>query len=619
MITSDIEEINISDLNEFEGEASTMLTENSKGLWRKVTFDPNKNTTGTCYPFSYQENEIISTTNINESYNNRISNGIQHIDMYYDFSSGIPTWGLQASDSATFRWSPSSIGGEGGDPTITGDSNGNAFVIWKHANGSILSRNYDAATQTWLPNTSLDVLGSSPDIAMSESGIVVAAWVHNAGLSRHIQAAYYDPGTATWTSNINISVPTATEDSNPRVAINDNGDGIAVWESPQFDGSVVIQAALFNGATKTWQGFPTMISNSGNSLNPKVGIDNSGNIIVIYRYEVGTSFNFTIDATYYDVVASTWSIPTIISFNPSHAFPVEFFDLSVTSNGDAMAVWLEEYTNIQKLESNKFTGSTKTWKSVPYDMALPKNNQTPVKVSMSNLGTAIAVFSDELVSVPGNYYTKAIKYNPSIDSWETPEILTQTSNINASPQIAMNDMGNAVAVWVQTDSTNYFMESSTYQEVIKKWSLPDQMSSSEQSIFSPQVIIENNLAASVWRYIGSGGAGRIAGAPGIINPNILTANDSKVSFAFRKVQEVGEPEIETDAATKFYVDNAIAAANQVFIEMLQSQGLLKEDALETMKQKSAPIKKEKNEVKKTTKKSKKGEDYDNKRHRRTQY
>lgn len=77
-----------------------------------------------------------------------------------------------------------------------------------------------------------------------------------------------------------------------------------------------------------------------------------------------------------------------------------------------------------------------------------------------------------------------------------------------------------------------------------------------------------------------------------------------MSFAFRKVQEVGEPEVDTDAATKFYVDSAIIAANMVFLENLNEHGLLKEGAIDSIKKK---------ESKKTSKKSKKkGEQDDNK-------
>ena len=102
MITSDIEELNISDLNEFEGDASTMLTENAKGLWRKVTFDPNKDVSGTVHPFGFQNNEMVSASNVDDSFVQRVSEGNSYVDTFYNFSTGIPTWGLQTSDSATF-------------------------------------------------------------------------------------------------------------------------------------------------------------------------------------------------------------------------------------------------------------------------------------------------------------------------------------------------------------------------------------------------------------------------------------------------------------------------------------------------------------------------------------
>lgn len=612
MITSDIEELNISDLNEFEGDASTMLTENAKGLWRKVTFDPNKDVSGTVHPFGFQNNEIVSASNVDDSFVQRVSEGNSYVDTFYDFSTGIPTWGIQTSDSATFRWEPSQQqAGNGTDPRIDVDRAGNAVMLFKNTNQNDLRvRRYNAASQSWSSITVLDTLlssGTSPDIKLSASGIAIAVWVHNTGLGRVIQAAYYDPVTLSWTSNIDLSLPTATADFEPHVAINDNGDGIAVWNAYQDNNTTLIQAAHFNGATKTWQGFPTNLTFSNESFDSRVGIDNNGNVIAIWTHSpFGTGGSTYIESSTYDPVTDTWSNPVIISGNPDHA---TLPDLSVTSNGDAMAVWIDNTGNNQHiLRANKYSRSTKTWKTIEYDIDLINSNLTPVKVAMSNIGTAIIVDSDQVTGVSGLYNIEAYHYDPTTDLWDVaPKILEQTTFSSASPQVAMDDVGNGVAIWVQTNGQNYYIESSTYMEVSQKWSLPDQISTVESNVYTPQVVAKQgsqglsaiNFAAAVWEFIDGDGNPRITGSPATINPHIITANDSKISFAFRKVQEVGEPEVDTDAATKFYVDNAIAALNQVFMETLQNQGFLKE---KPEKKKENPSKEVKKKVKKNTKK-----------------
>lgn len=612
MITSDIEEINISDLNEFEGDASTMLTENSKGLWRKVTFDPNKNVSGTVHPFGFQNNEMISASNVDDSFVQRVSEGNSYVDTFYDFSTGVPTWGIQTSDSATFRWEPSQQqAGTGTDPRIDVDRAGNAVMLFKNTNQNDLRvRRYSAASQTWSSITVLDTLpysSTSPDIKLSASGIAIAVWVHNTGLGGVIQAASYNPTTLSWTSNINLSVPSATFDFEPHVAINDNGDGIAVWNHYQDNNTTLIQAARFNGATKTWQGFPTNLTFGNESFDSRVGIDNNGNAIAIWTHSpFGTGGSTYIESSAYDPVTNTWSNPVIISGHPDHA---TLPDLSVTSNGDAMAVWIDDTGNNQHiLRANKYSGSTKTWKTIEYDIDLINSNLTPVKVAMSNVGTAIIVDSDQVTGVSGLYYIEAYHYDPNSDLWDVaPKILAQTTFSGASTRVAMDGSGNGVAIWIQTNGQDYYIESSTYLKVSQMWSLPDQISSAESNVYTPQVVAKQgtqglsgvNFAAAVWGFVDNNGNPRITGSPATINSNIIIANDSKVSFAFRKVQEVGEPEVDTDAATKFYVDNAIAALNQVLMERLQNQGFLKE---ETVKKKENPTKEVKKEVNKNIKK-----------------
>ncbi len=613
MITSDIQELNIDDLNEFDGDRALLLTENEKGYWRKLTLDPNKSVTGTGSPFAYQDNEIVSASNVNESYVQRVSEGDDYVNTFYDFSSGIPTWGLQTSDSATYRWEPSQQQeGNGTDAKVDVNKAGNAVLIFKNTNqDDIRVRTYTSANQSWSPITIIDTLPDaypSPDIKLSETGVAIAVWVHNTGLSRVIQATYYDPTTFTWATPVDLSLPTSTADFEPHVAINENGDGIAVWNSYQDNNTTLIQAARFNGTTKTWQGFPTNLTIGNESFDSKVGIDNNGNAIAIWTHSPsGTGGPTYIESSTYDPLNDTWSSPSIISGNPDNA---TLPDLSVTSNGDGMAVWIDNIgTNQYILRANKYSGATKSWQSIEFDVDLISSNLYPVKVAMSNFGTATIVISDQITGVSGQYYVEAYHYDPDLNSWGISEILKQTTNFYSFPQVAMDDLGNGVAIWVDVDEQNQYIESSTYLRVNKKWSLPDQISTQESSIYGPQVVAKNgfsglNFAAAAWGFIDNNGNPRITGAPANINPHILTANDSIVSFAFRKVQEVGEPELDTDAATKFYVDNAIAAANQVFLEKLQAEGLLKKETLESLKQKDAP-KKDDKKKKKTTKKSKK--------------
>lgn len=165
-------------------------------------------------------------------------------------------------------------------------------------------------------------------------------------------------------------------------------------------------------------------------------------------------------------MTATWSLPTIVSKDGT-APETPFLDLSMTSNGDAMAVWLEEYSNTQILRSNKFTGSTKSWRSSTRQISYVNNSLTPIKVSMSNYGSAITLFTDQLTNISGQYYIKASHYKPDSDMWEIPIVLDQTNITESFPSVDMNNSGDGAAIWIKEVPTGVAIYSSSYQEVTK--------------------------------------------------------------------------------------------------------------------------------------------------------
>ena len=571
MITSDIQEINIADLNEYQGDCTLLLTENQKGYWRKLKLEPNKSVTGISYPFSYEYDEINSTTNVDGSYNNRVSHESEYIDTFYDFSSGIPTWGLQTSDSTTFRWSPQVVGNEGSEPAITCDLKGNAFLIFKNISGDILVRRYNGDSKLWETQVTLDNTSTEPKIEMGESGIAIASWTKNTGNSRVIAASYYDVATQTWSSPTVLSVSPAIYDLESHASINDTGNGVVTWTSPDSGGfNSNIQVANFNVTTKSWVTLPGNLSPGEigvSYFDSRVGIDNSGNVIAIWTQSKNTSLS-NIQSVTYDSATSTWSttIFDLSNLEENASSP----DLSVNNNGDAMAIWIDRNSSSggHVLKGRKYDGNTKTWSSITHSIASVNNYTYQPKISMNNLGTAIVIWENN------DFKIESSIYDPIEDSWSNP-ILISTVKLPSGfhkPDLSMNDFGDAVATWLDANSSSQtIMESSTYIGVAKKWSEIDIISTSEvYSYSSNQVVLKGNRAVTIWVINNGVDPTQIVGAPGIINPNIMTANDSKVSFAFRKVQEVGEPELDTDAATKFYVDNAIAGLNQLFMKTLKN-------------------------------------------------
>jgi len=62
MSTPDLKETTINELNPFEGDTSLLLTENPKGLWKKLVFDPKETLPTTANVLTYHEDKIVLGT-----------------------------------------------------------------------------------------------------------------------------------------------------------------------------------------------------------------------------------------------------------------------------------------------------------------------------------------------------------------------------------------------------------------------------------------------------------------------------------------------------------------------------------------------------------------------------
>lgn len=61
-MTPDVQELNLDDLNPYEGDDVLLLSENTKGLWKQLSFSPTEFTTTPTSLLAFYDNKIVSTT-----------------------------------------------------------------------------------------------------------------------------------------------------------------------------------------------------------------------------------------------------------------------------------------------------------------------------------------------------------------------------------------------------------------------------------------------------------------------------------------------------------------------------------------------------------------------------
>jgi|GEM_PF-3013775 len=174
-------------------------------------------------------------------------------------------------------------------------------------------------------------------VASNPTGASIAVWqttTLNLSPPRNvlIEAATTTTATASWSA-----VQAIGFGLNPEVAINDSGNGVAVWVD-----NYQIKAAQYDTATNRWTTETLLSTNSDRGTNtlPQVGISNSGRAFAVWVFT--NAFGYSVIRTS-ELTGGVWStLPTNLSRinnRPAANFP----DISMDNNNRAVVTWQNSF------------------------------------------------------------------------------------------------------------------------------------------------------------------------------------------------------------------------------------------------------------------------------------
>src|SRR5437870_2021501 len=146
---------------------------------------------------------------------------------------------------------------------------------------------------------------------------VLLIWGSSLLVPHHLYAQTSGWGTATLIGR--TFVPKAQL---PKIAMDPQGNAIAVWAQGNSTGVLSIWANRYDVESGSW-GTPTLLETSSQDASETwVAMDNSGNAMAVWRQSDGVDPNPSIWANRYDVGSSSWGTATLIELNPGFAsFP----------------------------------------------------------------------------------------------------------------------------------------------------------------------------------------------------------------------------------------------------------------------------------------------------------
>lgn len=388
-------------------------------------------------------------------------------------------------------------------PEIAVDAQLNAMAVWQYEDTlgtAIIAKHYNRIDLWGEPAQIDDRNGgaANPKLAVDDPGNGFVVWerTSDGGSTSNIWTNRYDVDDGWGTAEL-LQNGEVTFARSPSVAANPAGNAIAVWVQQDTDtGQRVIWANRYEpgdgwGAAGPIDDMPTALA----ATRTAVDMDDVGNGIAVWarptpRGDVLWANRYT--------AGSGWGTAELIKSDPE----TDARDprLDVGPGGDAFVVWVQNQDTRDDIWGIRFSGSS--WEApVRLDSYDDGNKQTPdIAVDGTGIAIAHAVWSQVDVDFENIWATQ---YTPG-SGWGAP-VLIEPPNDDprrdddaTNPRIAVNAAGNAFVVWRQT-SESWLSIWSNRLDPGTGWMTAETIEQSDQSARLPRIAVDDaRHAHAVW-------------------------------------------------------------------------------------------------------------------------
>ncbi|WP_196812960.1 Ig-like domain-containing protein [Cupriavidus sp. WS] len=380
-------------------------------------------------------------------------------------------------------------------PQIAKDGNGNALAVWYQFDGvrtNIWSNRYTAGAgwgTAQLVETDNAGDAGYPQVVMDAAGNALTVWYQYDGFRYNIWSNRYTAGAGWGTAQL-IETDNAGSAAYPQIAMDTNGNALAVWQ--QSDGLHTNVVANRYTVGAGW-GTPQLIEtdNTGNAGYPQIAIDANGNALAAWHQHDGTRYNAW--ANRY-TAGTGWGTAQLIETD--NAGSALYPRLVTDAAGNALAVWYQSDGVRTNVWSNRYAAGT-GWGTPQLIEADNAGDAIAPQIVMDRSGNALVVW----------YQSDGIRYNIRANryaagNWGPTAEFIETDNAGdaAYPQIVMDASGNALVVWQQSDGTRANIWSNRYVAGAG-WGTAKQIETDNAGdALSPQIAVDaSGNAMAVWQ------------------------------------------------------------------------------------------------------------------------
>lgn len=402
--------------------------------------------------------------------------------------------GTPADADTPRAWlSPMLIGTSGAGSAVTPhvavDGAGNAMAVWQQHNGvtyDIRASRYTYATGTWSSSVLIDsaeTLAATPNVAVDDAGDAIAVWRQDSSDSPVRPQIWANRFTLAggWGTAVQLEAEPGAGALFPRVVVLTDGSAVAAWQKDDGTRVRIMGAKYIPGAGWTAAGDLQASATDGRSVRLAKAADDS--VGMAWREVDGAMTRihgvFPGQSDFLDVGSSNAADPRVAGFKQNGFLTVWVQDQGATKRvaarpflpdggavavtaldnnagvavlpkiaanaaGDGVAVWHQSGDGHQHVWANRlartggWTGATLLENDTAHDALYPQ-------VGVDSAGNAIAVWQQSNGTEYDIWATRCASGGP----WAAPQVVEIKSGQAVYPELGVSPSGSAVVVWEQ--------------------------------------------------------------------------------------------------------------------------------------------------------------------------
>ncbi len=402
------------------------------------------------------------------------------------------------------------------------NDDGHAVLLWSHDDGSstTIRTARRSPTSSWnaAPETLETVSRSSLVLKLSEmnsNGELLAIWTTGSDHSV-LRGARFTLSGGGWQapSTLNTGL-SGWVYGRADLALSENGDALVVWAQQ----ANVLHYNRYDAAAAAWSGPRVLANTKTTAPRPSVAIDDNGNALAAWRGPDAAFADFYgVWASRYDATAGSWTTEKRLDREPG------FLGIPVTlmnGKGNGLVMWARFRDN----EFWSFTMETAQyasvggwvasrlgepdWRATEYrgngfsyyalQAYLSDHEKAVFLANLERYPRPVLFAQHFLLQVPGSPFLSSPK--GWIGLWTVGEVELDVGPVYQEVELAMDQRGDALALWMQVDGDRAMVWTNRYQRETG-WGTAQTLYQGDTEAYPPMIRLamerSQGLAVAAW-------------------------------------------------------------------------------------------------------------------------